>query len=208
MLANTVRAICAVPIVTTFVVGALVLTSLGWWLLSVLVFDGAPNPRNRPMAKNKADTGADSLEFVQPTSSRGRKGASPDVCQIARYVAKNAPDDTTGVLKVKIGDKALAELGINLGTRSNPAKVKLEGAFGNGKLYLRQSDSGGWTLGKAHNAMRAPAFGQVSVTGDLAERVFKYAGSALNGSSVEVTWSVTKATDGSLLVLEIPTKPE
>ena len=144
MLANTVRAICAVPLVVTFYTGAVVLTALGWWLLSVLVFDGAPDPRYKPMSRKQAETvDVDSLDFAQPTSSRGRKSASPDVCQIARYVARNAPADTTGVLKVKIGDKALNELGINLGTRTNPAKVKVEAAFGDGKLYIRQCDSGG-----------------------------------------------------------------
>lgn len=211
MLANTVRAVCAVPIVTTFVVGALVLTSLGWWLLSVLVFGGAPQQRYKPMAKKNSSAQAvdvESLDFAQPSSTRGRSAASPSVCQIARYIAKNAPTDTVGVLKVKIGDEALAQMGISLGTRKAPVKIRVEAAYGDGRLYIRQCEGGGWSLSKHRNGLREPTFAQVAFTGDLAGAVFAHAGSALNGSSVEVDWSTQKATDGILLVLELPGAPE
>ncbi len=203
MLANTVRAVCAVPVVTTFVVGALVLTAMGWWLLSVAVLGGAPDPRKRvqTMAKPKnATVDVDSLDFAQPESTRGRKSASPDACQISRYVAKNAAEGTVGVLKVKIGDTALKAMGLSLGTRSAPVKIKVEAAFADGKLYIRQCDAGGWSLSKAHNAMRAPTFGSVTFTGDLPGRVFDH--TALNGSSVEVEWETSAG--GSLLVLTLP----
>lgn len=211
MLANTVRAVCAVPIVTTFVVGALVLTSLGWWLLSVLVFGGAPQPRHKPMAKksNSAQTiDVDSLDFAQPATTRGRSAASPSVCQVARYIAKNAPKDTLGVLKVKVGDDALREMGLELGTRKAPIKLRVEAAYGDGRLYIRQCDTGGWSLTKHRNGLREPTFAQVAFTGDLAAAVFAHAGSALNGSSVEVEWAVQSASGGKLLVLTVPAAPE
>ena len=207
MLANTVRAVCAVPVVTTFLVGAIVLTSLGWWLLSVLVLDGAPDPRKRVQSMAKKNSSAtvdvDSLDFSQPESTRGRKSASPDVCQISRYVAKNSAKGTIGVLKVKIGDTWLADLDLSLGTRAKPVKIKVEAAFSDGKLYIRQCDDGGWSLSKAHNSMRAPTFGSVTFTGDLPARVFAFTGSALNGSSVEVEAAISAG--GKLLVLTLPT---
>ncbi len=205
MLANTVRAVCAVPVVTTFVVGALVLTSMGWWLLAVLVFDGAPQQRYKPMAKknNSAQTvDVESLDFAQPTSTRGRSAASPAVCQIARYVAKNAPENTPGVLKIKVGDDALRALGLEMGTRKAPVKLRVEAAYADGKLYIRQCDSGGWSLTKHRNGLREPTFAQVAFTGDLDVAVFEYAGSSLNGSSVECAWEIS--VSGKLLVLTLP----
>lgn len=193
--ANTVRAIVAVPLVTTFVVGAMVLTAMGWWLLSVLVLDGAPNPRNRPMAKSKAETvDVDSLDFAQPASTRGRSGQAPEICSARRY------KDT---LKVKIGDKALAGLGISLGTRTAPVKVRVEGALNGNVLYVRQCDAGGWSLGKHHNATKPPNFGEVAFTGPLAQAVFEACGEALGSASTEVTW--TLANGGKMLVITLPT---
>jgi hypothetical protein len=158
------------------------------------------------MAKsnNSATVDVDSLDFAQPTSTRGRSAASPAVCQIARYVAKNTPENTPGVLKVKIGDDALKAMGLELGTRKAPVKLRVEAAYADGKLYIRQCDAGGWSLTKHRNGLREPTFAQVAFTGDLASAVFDFAGGSLNGSSVEVLWEIS--VSGKLLVLVLPSE--
>ena len=196
MLANTVRAICTLPLAVTFYAGAVVMTALGWWLLSVVVLGGAPDPRIRTMAKPKNDTvDVDSLDFAQPSSTRGRSGQLPSVCSARRY------KDT---FKLKIGDEALAKLGLDLGTRAKPVKLRVEAAIAGGTLYVRHTETGGWSLGKHHGAQNPPAFGEVAFTGAIAAAVFDYCGESLAGASVEVDWAI----DRKMLAITLPTASE
>ena len=99
---------------------------------------------------------------------------------------------------------ALGKLGLDLGTRAKPVKLRVEAAIAGGTLYVRHTESGGWSLGKHHQATNPPAFGEVAFTGAIAAAVFDYCGEALAGASVEVDWSI----DRKMLAITLPTAGE